>query len=342
MPVNDMAQRYLDTFAAGGDFPGGLAFRKALGQVDLDYTPESLGRIDALLRQMHDKLRPRYAEFVEKQENQNFLYLLCFYAGTVVIRYTKEDYAWYPYDELKQVAPPDFLREYPDSFASSMVCMLKDGSVYLPLSSMLDILFDDGSDRSVLASADKFMRRMTDARPMERPDAPVPFRDDVVTQSIRATCAFAGWAAAFGIFMVGGGQPMARTLQHEFASGRRLGISLMHGTLEDAFKRLEINAEGALRSVLIYQGVVGLPAFRSEALVLEARSFQPPRMTLTIVVPFRPASPTAGFATYRPRLLRPTDLGDLGQRALVAGFFEGADTYQPTGLLDRHLVEDHA
>ena len=56
MPLNDAANTLLRDFHAGK--PGIFAFAKALNQLALDYTPESLQRIDRLLMQMHQQLKP--------------------------------------------------------------------------------------------------------------------------------------------------------------------------------------------------------------------------------------------------------------------------------------------
>jgi hypothetical protein len=59
MPITQLAEQYLTAFAAGGsDFPGGIAYLEALGQAQLDYTPESLQRIDTLLDQIHTREAP--------------------------------------------------------------------------------------------------------------------------------------------------------------------------------------------------------------------------------------------------------------------------------------------
>jgi hypothetical protein len=332
-----MAEQYLHTFGTNGDFPGGLAFRKALGQANLDFTPESLGRIDLLLRQMRKQLRPQYGEFIDKQENQNFLYLLCFYVGAVVYRYTREDFVWYPYEELKQVAPPEFLAEYPEAFASSMILMLKDSGTFLPLSSILDLLFEEDDERSVLASADKFMQRLSEASLIERPASPVALRDDKITQSLRSASANAGWAAGYAIWMICEGGTLDKTIQHQLRNGQRQAITLMGSSLPEAFDRLNSNDEDALASVLVYEGVVGLPASRSEAIVLEVRDFTLQEIVLTIVVPFRRAGDKAGFALFTPRILRPAKLSTLALQVISTGFFEGIDTYKPAGLLDKYL-----
>jgi len=337
MPANELAEQYLHTFASNGAFPDGLAFHEALRQARLDYTPESLERIDALLRRIRKELHPSFADFIDKNAHQNFLYLLCFYVGAVVYRYTREDFAWYSYEELKQVAPLEFMADYPEAFATSMVCMLKDSGTFLPLSSIQDVLFGDDSERSVLASADKFMGRLPDAGPIERPASAVALRDDKITRGLRAAGNCAGWAAGYAIWMLCEGGALDKTLQHQLADGKRLGVVLVDSSLEEAFERLGKNDDGAAVSVLSYQGVVGLADGRSDAVVLEVRNFSLPEIVLTIAIPFRPAGAKAGFAVFAPRVLRPANLGAVAREVIATGFFEGIDEYKPAGLLEKYL-----
>ncbi|MEQ1517199.1 MAG: hypothetical protein ABL931_12005, partial [Usitatibacteraceae bacterium] len=83
MPLNHIADRYLHAFDKQEEFDGGLSFRKALLQSNLDSSVESLNRVDYLLNQMRTRLHPNPDEFLDPQPNQNFLYLLAFYVGTV-------------------------------------------------------------------------------------------------------------------------------------------------------------------------------------------------------------------------------------------------------------------
>jgi hypothetical protein len=67
------------------------------------------------------------------------------------------------------------------------------------------------------------------------------------------------------------------------------------------------------------------------------RHFGLPEIVLTIAIPFRPAGAGAGFAVFAPRVLRPTNLGELARQIVATGFFEGIDEYKPAGLLERYL-----
>lgn len=156
MPINEFAAKYLETFERNEVFPDGLSFRKALDQSNLDYSRESLSRIDYLLDQMRIKLKPDYSEFMKDYANQTFLYLLAFYVGTVTARQSGNKIDWYSYNEMIAVIP-DNKAFVPECFGSSITCIIAQKGLFIPLSSILGRLFDEPPDKSVLFSAEGFM-----------------------------------------------------------------------------------------------------------------------------------------------------------------------------------------
>lgn len=159
MPLNHIADRYLDAFDKHGEFDGGLSFRTALSQSNLDYSVESLKRVDHLLDQVRTRLRPDPQQFLDPQPNQNFLYLLAFYVGAVVARATGSSIIWLGYDEMIR-RMPDNEPFFPRCFATSISCILSGGTkggFFVPLSSITEMLFDEDPGKSVSFSAGAFI-----------------------------------------------------------------------------------------------------------------------------------------------------------------------------------------
>ncbi|UOP05196.1 hypothetical protein [Conchiformibius kuhniae] len=74
---------------------GGLAFAAVWGKLDLDYRPESLARIAALLRHVHAKQGASAFAVLEKQlAGENFLLTLAAYLAEYVARQSGAAYAW--------------------------------------------------------------------------------------------------------------------------------------------------------------------------------------------------------------------------------------------------------
>jgi hypothetical protein len=156
MPINELATKYLETFERNEDFPDGISFRKALVQSNLDYSRESLSRIDNLLDQIRTKVKPNYSEFIQDYANQSFLYLLAFYVGTVTAMQSKNKIDWYNYNEMIAVIP-DNKPLVPECFTSSITCIIHNKAFFIPLSSIIDRLFEEYPSKSVLFSAEGFM-----------------------------------------------------------------------------------------------------------------------------------------------------------------------------------------
>ena len=160
MPITDIANMYLEAFHNGEEPDGGLSFKKALGQSRLDYSKESLSRVDVLLDQIRVRIKPEYNDFIADQANVNFLYLLAFYIGKVVALETGSKIEWYGYDEMISRIPSnrDF---FPNCFGTSVTCILSggksNGGFFVPLAAVETRLYDDEPDKSVAFSAGAFM-----------------------------------------------------------------------------------------------------------------------------------------------------------------------------------------
>jgi hypothetical protein len=77
----------------------------------------------------------------------------------------------------------------------------------------------------------------------------------------------------------------------------------MEVRVETARKWLAENPDGAVHAVLIFDGFVLLPSGKTDALIIEVRTYGPTPESLSMVVPYRPLSSPDGFGVYRPRYL---------------------------------------
>ena len=93
--MKDVARLFLETYARGGEVEGGWKFGKALIQARLDYSEESLERIDLLLKAIRERAKPAHDEFIADPESRNFLSLLAFYLMAVLSRRTGAEIEWH-------------------------------------------------------------------------------------------------------------------------------------------------------------------------------------------------------------------------------------------------------
>lgn len=354
MALTHKAQAMLCAYHAGS-LQNAIAHGKALGQVGLDYTPESLERIDRLLRQMHAQLKPRVDAFVGVPTNDNFLLLLGYYIGTVIARFTLQRIEWYAPDELAQVLPAADLEQIDVCFQSSVTCTFhRDGAVtgfFMPLSPIHDILFDGDTTRSVAESAGRYLRRAVSLPVLRAPPAAVGAQrfassdqPGTVGEALHRLGLLAGsqtaWACRTALEDDG---TLAPQLIEEFADSRRQITSLLFMLPDEAFaaanRRLDEPEPTVAGTAFAYDGHINLPRFRTDALVVEAR-WHAPEVRATIAVPYRNASKAGGFALFSPRVLE-SSLAEGYLPVLEAAFFAGIESVNPPGLwAARHLDED--
>jgi hypothetical protein len=170
MPLNDNANRTLQSFFHNKEFDGGISFRSALIDARLDFTTRSLKRIDKLLDLIRDTYKLREEKFVTGQGNQNFLYFLAFYVAKVIGKNSGAKVDWYSYQEMCEMDPAH--KTFGEAFYSSIMCVFnsrgpRTGEIFAPLHSITSRLFgkDAGKDagKSVVASADRLLRRLKEA-----------------------------------------------------------------------------------------------------------------------------------------------------------------------------------
>ena len=103
--MNELAQTFLDSYAAGAEPEGGWLYGKALQQARLDFTPDSLKRLDALLSQIRERAKPGRAE-LDTAAGRNFEALVVFYVMEFVRRMTHAMLAWHDRDSALAALPP--------------------------------------------------------------------------------------------------------------------------------------------------------------------------------------------------------------------------------------------
>ena len=117
-PMNELATTFLETYAAGGEPEGGWIYGKALQQAQLDFSADSLKRLDALLAQIRERARPTRAE-LDSVRGRNFESLVVFYLIEFVRRVSHAQLTWLDLESARRVLPPGLALE--DSPATRLV-----------------------------------------------------------------------------------------------------------------------------------------------------------------------------------------------------------------------------
>lgn len=143
------AQCYLAAWETGQPIQGGLAHADRLRSFKLDYSWDSLARIDAFLDELRESLAPQAQTFLDEQANTSLLYLLAFYVGEVRARVAGVPAQWATWEELLETHPGT--RMFGEGFHSS-IAQIAPGR-FLPLVSITTRLFESTGEKSVQFSA---------------------------------------------------------------------------------------------------------------------------------------------------------------------------------------------
>jgi hypothetical protein len=103
--MNELASKFLEIYAAGGEPEGGWLFGKALQQAKLDYSPDSLKRLEALLVQIRERAKPTRAA-LDSESGRNFESLVVFYLMEFARRVSHAHVQWYDLASARRILPP--------------------------------------------------------------------------------------------------------------------------------------------------------------------------------------------------------------------------------------------
>jgi hypothetical protein len=145
------------------------------------------------------------------------------------------------------------------------------------------------------------------------------------------TATLAGFFAAHAVWCVLDGETLIPMLAIQRPDGKQEMHRLAAERLEDGVARghdwLENNPESVPRAVLIYDGFITLPSGKIDALLVEARKYEPQALSFKMAIPYRHAQSPEGFAVHRPKFLELD--GDESQvTALAQALFDGIEQHE--------------
>ena len=284
--MNEIAQHFLETYARGGEVDGGWKFGKALQQSRLDYSPDSLARLDQLLAAVRERAKPVAADFIDNVQGRNFCALLAYYLMAVVNRRTHAVIEWHDLASAQAAVPAG--TRLPEEPFSRLVAMAPDqGSLYMPLGWIHDALFGDGTRRPAA-------NWVADVIGQIERDVPAAW-----SSAMRDM----GTLAAYQMFMVADGGTPIHTVLSNHPGGRRIFHTLMvDEQLKAGRVQLEENRDGLPWLTLGYDGYfTSERGGKAHAIVVELRTYGDQPLKLSIAFMYRPATGGAPFAILEPQ-----------------------------------------
>jgi hypothetical protein len=139
--IQTKVQKLLEANLSNTPPDGGIFLEKALQQAQLDYTSDSLKRIDALLNQIREKLKPAEEGFLADVAKENFALTLASYIGNYLCKETNSNALWFTYQDAVKQFPPE--PKLPQGLTTHLIAIIEN-TVVMPMAALLRI-FDDKS-----------------------------------------------------------------------------------------------------------------------------------------------------------------------------------------------------
>lgn len=306
---NERCAQMLDALFNDTGILGGLAFREQLKLARLDYSLSSLARLDQLLRSIRTEFKPKFEEFVNNTDTQNFLRLVGFYIGMTVARVGSTSVKWLDFAQARKDVP-----ELEFQFETTSVCLL-GGRFYFPLGLATEILLQPNSQRSVPAWANQALQVAPPPIPSILHSSVQSDLSSSFDNQKALAISKAGFMAAWSMFLVEGGATGApRVFVPGEGDTETLRDFSFYDTIESATAAanslMETNPQNAPFQVMSFDGYANLHTGRTDALTIELRiyagkrsSMQEVDFKMMVACPYRNANDPKGFAIYSPKLL---------------------------------------
>ena len=151
----------------------------------------------------------------------------------------------------------------------------------------------------------------------------------------------AGYFVAHGVWSVADGVACAPLVAYEGPDGRGFKkFDTDAGAAGRAEEWLSANPQQADRAVMVVDGYAELDGIRHDALIARVVEYGPPCRTMHVVVPYRPAGSTEGFAVHSPRFGAAEGVAYEELDSLSEAFFAGVISHTAASpIWTSHLDE---
>jgi hypothetical protein len=285
--MDELATHFLEAYAAGGEPDGGWKYAKALQQARLDFTPESLARLDALLTQLRARTQPTRAD-LDTPQGRNFESLVVFYLVELARRISNALLKWDDLASARRILPPGTSLE--DSPRTRLVVDAPaNGLLFKPLAWLEGRLLDDGE-----------------------PVTPGDYLAGVLAQlkqdgpAVWSSAMFAvGSVGSWHMMMAADGRGIWPTLITSKAPStlRHMERGDLQGAVQHCHYVLNQNPEGVAWQVSGYPGYADYNGERVDAVIMLAATYGDDPLRLAVAFPFRPAAEGRRLAILQPTVV---------------------------------------
>jgi hypothetical protein len=288
--IDPLAQQFLAAYANGTTVDAGWSFAKALQQSRLDFSDESLDRLDRFFDAVRTRARPTLEVLRDTAPGRNCCSLLAFYVIEIVRRRTGARLEWHDRESALNVLPASV--ELPEGSLTRLIALAPDaGALFLPLPWIEEQML---GTRPPTTAADYIAGTVAQIEH----DMPSVWR-----QGMEAM----GWFASMKMISAAAGHPVFPSMlqanhPREIVEWRGDSAAIS-ASVQVAARLLELNPDGASWQIIAYDGYMDDKQGRLDALMVVLHTYASPPLQIKIAFPYRPASDSRPFAILRPSLL---------------------------------------
>lgn len=283
------ALAFLSAYAAGGSVEEGWLFAKALQQSQLDFSDDSLNRLDHLLSSARERAKPSADTLRGTEQGRNFCAFIAYYLGEFIRRRTGATVEWHDRESAQSTLPPG--AALPDAPHTRLLAVVPEQAQVLMLLGWVEAcLLDSRSQSTAAVLVGRFCEVLQQGLPA------------AWQAGLYAVGRMASWQMLAA--SDGGLVPPSTMSANRPNTWVQLGMGEdIDGYLASAVKKLDDNPEGAAWQVLSYDGRGEFQGEQHDAIMVVLQTYEPTPLKLKMAFPYRAAVSGRPFAILTPTLL---------------------------------------
>lgn len=338
--TSDRVKAYLDDFFSNQP-QNAMSYRQELHALKLDFSEESLERLDHLLLSIKQQTKPDYAGYCEQYDHQQFVIFCGVYLATTIARVTHQSMKWFSLEEFNaRFGGANGRGDIPQTLGTLLSCIFGNDCHHLPIEVICDGLFT-ASPVNTCTERLAFYQKNAQTLLLISPNSqhldiePLSASQEMWVKVMN----MAGNLASYSLYMIEGGTTLTPTFIR-WIEDKLCFVSLMDGDGDTGLNQLRLNPEQLPYQAFAHDIYANLPYGRMDAISLHIRSYGKYYAEWVITIPYRPAQHLEGFAFFTP-ILAFASTDKVLNPLLFKAFYQGIDSFKsPTNTWQRYFKHE--
>ncbi|QXW24990.1 hypothetical protein KXJ74_11575 [Acinetobacter johnsonii] len=318
----------------------GSSFLKLVEISNLDYSLQSLDRLDELMHELRQNYIASAEKFLSEQSNFYFILYLSGYLGRVIAQHAGTSLRWLNPQQVSQMIGSEITPQ----LQTCRVAQIHN-QVFFTTGHIADFLFSPVIQTSSLQYANKIIQDILKIRtPLYLAHQPenTAYKASVFHDALHQAGFLLGYVFQFIHGVMPRHDPNASMDPTSFPPGNTF-IKHMDGP-DAGLKQLELNLQDYPYNILAYEMYACLPHLRTDAISLHIRQYGEHAINLHAVVPYFPVFDYRGFQILQP-YLSACDSKTEQEMPLILdnmqAFFDGIHTFEMPLPTERKVWAAH-